>query len=110
MKSIANAGGSKPRVSTPTVISKINAFKRQNGQLFAWEIREKLLEEGVCAEQSLPSVSSINRILRRRCSTPAKALQASEKRVPQCIEQIKAQKTPLNQLSRSSFLIKDILN
>ncbi|XP_074597699.1 paired box pox-meso protein-like [Brevipalpus obovatus] len=58
-------GGSKPRVSTPLVKSKIKQFKQENNGLFAWEIREKLLHEGICGPDSLPSVSSINRILRQ---------------------------------------------
>ncbi|XP_035230106.1 paired box protein Pax-1-like isoform X2 [Stegodyphus dumicola] len=58
-------GGSKPRVSTPLVIAKIRQYKEENASLFAWEIREKLLFEGICPRDSLPSVSSINRILRR---------------------------------------------
>lgn len=44
---------------------KILQFKEENGGLFAWEIREKLFNEGICAADSLPSVSSINRILRQ---------------------------------------------
>lgn len=59
------SGGSKPRVSTPLVISKIRQYKEDNASLFAWEIREKLLFEGICPRDSLPSVSSINRILRK---------------------------------------------
>ncbi|XP_054164850.1 paired box protein Pax-1-like, partial [Oppia nitens] len=58
-------GGSKPRVSTPLVISKIRQYKEENGSLFAWEIREKLQYDGICLRESLPSVSSINRILRK---------------------------------------------
>ncbi|GFU40297.1 paired box protein Pax-2-A [Nephila pilipes] len=58
-------GGSKPRVSTPLVIAKIRQYKNENASLFAWEIREKLLFDGICPRDSLPSVSSINRILRR---------------------------------------------
>lgn len=58
-------GGSKPRVSTPLVISKIKEYKEANGSLFAWEIRQKLQYEGICLRDSLPSVSSINRILRK---------------------------------------------
>ena len=33
--------------------------------MFAWEIRERLLYEGICPRDCLPSVSSINRILRK---------------------------------------------
>ncbi|XP_006821852.1 paired box protein Pax-2a-like [Saccoglossus kowalevskii] len=57
-------GGSKPRVSTPEVIERISDYKHENSSMFAWEIRERLLIEGVCTKENLPSVSSINRILR----------------------------------------------
>lgn len=52
-------------MSTPLVITKIRQYKEDNGALFAWEIREKLLIDGICPRDSLPSVSSINRILRK---------------------------------------------
>ena len=57
-------GGSKPKVATPHVVKKIKEYKRLNPQIFAWEIRKKLEAEGVCSEEKLPSVSSINRIVR----------------------------------------------
>ncbi|XP_038069140.1 paired box protein Pax-5-like [Patiria miniata] len=60
-------GGSKPRVSTPSVVSSIARYKEINSSMFAWEIRERLLADGVCTEENLPSVSSINRILRNVC-------------------------------------------
>ncbi|XP_022701743.1 paired box protein Pax-1-like isoform X2 [Varroa jacobsoni] len=59
-------GGSKPRVSTPLVIETILGYKKENNSLFAWEIRERLLKDGVCPREALPSVSSINRILRKK--------------------------------------------
>lgn len=46
------------------VIRKIYQFKVENYSLYAWEIREKLLRENVCTRATLPSISSINRILR----------------------------------------------
>lgn len=58
------SGGSKPRVSTPTVIGKIWQYKAESQSMFAWEIREKLRAERVCTRDTLPSISSINRILR----------------------------------------------
>lgn len=58
------AGGSKPRVSTPTVVSCIRDYKRRNPGMFAWEIRARLAGDGVCPHAHLPSISSINRILR----------------------------------------------
>nr|QMU24250.1 paired protein [Panorpa liui]QMU24252.1 paired protein [Panorpa liui] len=54
-------GGSKPRVATPEVESRIDDLKRQNPGIFSWEIRDKLIKEGVTDP---PSVSSISRLLR----------------------------------------------
>ncbi|XP_071828877.1 paired box protein Pax-5-like isoform X1 [Apostichopus japonicus] len=59
-------GGSKPKVATPKVVSKIAEYKRQNPTMFAWEIRDRLLAEGVCDKDNVPSVSSINRIVRNK--------------------------------------------
>ncbi|GAU91245.1 hypothetical protein RvY_03541 [Ramazzottius varieornatus] len=39
-------------------------MKRENAAIFAWEIRDTLLVQRVCDVHSIPSVSSINRILR----------------------------------------------
>ncbi|XP_067135939.1 paired box protein Pax-5-like isoform X1 [Centruroides vittatus] len=58
-------GGSKPKqVATPHVVRKILRYKQENPSIFAWEIRDLLRSQKVCDEQSIPSVSSINRILR----------------------------------------------
>ncbi|KAF8795094.1 paired box pox-neuro protein-like [Argiope bruennichi] len=58
-------GGSKPKqVATPHVVRKILRYKQENPSIFAWEIRDLLRSQRVCDEQSIPSVSSINRILR----------------------------------------------
>ncbi|XP_060943379.1 paired box protein Pax-2a isoform X2 [Limanda limanda] len=59
-------GGSKPKVATPKVVDKIADYKRQNPTMFAWEIRDRLLAEGVCDNDTVPSVSSINRIIRTK--------------------------------------------
>lgn len=61
-------GGSKPKVATPTVVEAITEFKRQNPTMFAWEIKEKLILEGICDAEKVPSVSSINRIVRNHSS------------------------------------------
>ncbi|TRY74093.1 hypothetical protein TCAL_02584, partial [Tigriopus californicus] len=66
-------GGSKPKVATPEVVGKIESYKRENPTIFAWEIREKLIAEGVCTNSTAPSVSSINRILRNRAAERAAA-------------------------------------
>ncbi|XP_028278864.1 paired box protein Pax-2a isoform X3 [Parambassis ranga] len=59
-------GGSKPKVATPKVVEKIAEYKRQNPTMFAWEIRDRLLAEAVCDNDTVPSVSSINRIIRTK--------------------------------------------
>lgn len=64
-------GGSKPKVATPTVVSKIEQYKRENPTIFAWEIRERLISENICTNTTAPSVSSINRILRNRAAERA---------------------------------------
>jgi len=54
-------GGSKPRVATPQVVTKIRQYKRECPSIFAWEIRDRLLHEAVCNGDNIPSVS--NRLL-----------------------------------------------
>ncbi|OAD62380.1 Paired box protein Pax-6 [Eufriesea mexicana] len=61
-------GGSKPRVATTPVVNKIADYKRECPSIFAWEIRDRLLQEGVCNNDNIPSVSSINRVLRNLAS------------------------------------------
>lgn len=51
-------GGSKPRVATSPVVSKIAEYKRECPSIFAWEIRDRLLSEGVCTNDNIPSVSN----------------------------------------------------
>jgi hypothetical protein len=50
-------GGSKPRVATGPVVNKIAEYKRECPSIFAWEIRDRLLSEGVCTNDNIPSVS-----------------------------------------------------
>ncbi|XP_029568797.1 paired box protein Pax-1 isoform X1 [Salmo trutta] len=59
-------GGSKPRVTTPSVVKHIRTYKQRDPGIFAWEIRDRLLADGVCDKFNLPSVSSISRILRNK--------------------------------------------
>lgn len=54
-------GGSKPKVATPKVVDAIANYKKQNPTMFAWEIRDRLLADGICDQDNIPSVSSINR-------------------------------------------------
>lgn len=59
-------GGSKPRVATPEVEARIEEYKRENPGIFSWEIRERLMKDGVCDRTNAPSVSAISRLLRGR--------------------------------------------
>ncbi|XP_033750661.1 paired box protein Pax-5-like isoform X9 [Pecten maximus] len=65
-------GGSKPKVATPKVVDAITRYKHENPTMFAWEIRDRLLAEQVCTSENVPSVSSINRIVRNRMADQAK--------------------------------------
>lgn len=67
-------GGSKPKVATPNVVSKIEDYKQENPSIFAWEIRDRLLQENICDKSNVPSVSSINRIVRTRAQQRQKAM------------------------------------
>ncbi|XP_053575118.1 paired box protein Pax-4 [Bombina bombina] len=49
-------GGSKPRLATPQVVMKIAQLKWDNPSIFAWEIKEKLMSDGICPEDKTPSV------------------------------------------------------
>lgn len=51
-------GGSKPKVATPEVVSKIEGYKKENPTIFAWEIRERLISDG-----KQPSARSLTRTL-----------------------------------------------
>ncbi|KAM6970364.1 LOW QUALITY PROTEIN: paired box protein Pax-3b [Aplochiton taeniatus] len=60
-------GGSKPKQgTTPDVERRIEDYKRDNPGMFSWEIRDKLLKDGICDRNTVPSVSSISRIMRSK--------------------------------------------
>ena len=58
-------GGSRPRVSTGRVVRAVKSIKETSPGMFAWEVRKRLLEEGVCTLENVPSVSSVSRIVRK---------------------------------------------
>lgn len=107
-------GGSKPRVSTPIVIEQIRRYKESNNSLFAWEIREKLLAEGVCNRETLPSVSSINRILRKtvgrtRVGGHPQMRENATSTAEHVVEDRPTDSATRKSSVNSSFFIKDIL-
>lgn len=78
-------GGSKPRVTTPNVVKHIRDYKQGDPGIFAWEIRDRLLADGVCDKYNVPSVSSISRILRNKIGSLAQPgpYEASKQPPPQ---------------------------
>lgn len=57
-------GGSKPKVTTPDVVSQVREYKALSPSIYAWEIKSRLINDGICTEENVPSISSINRIIR----------------------------------------------
>ena len=45
----------------PKVVNFIKDLKMKDPGIFAWEIRDKLLADGICDKYNVPSVSSISR-------------------------------------------------
>ncbi|KFV79265.1 Paired box protein Pax-9, partial [Struthio camelus australis] len=52
-------GGSKPRVTTPTVVKHIRTYKQRDPGIFAWEIRDRLLAPPLPSNPISPSPSPI---------------------------------------------------
>ena len=65
------------QVATPSVVKRILRLKSDNPSLFAWEIRDQLLAQRICDPNSIPSVSSINRILRNAGHPPDPEVQVT---------------------------------
>jgi paired box protein 6 len=53
-------GGSKPRVATSDVVTRIAQYKRETPSIFAWEIRDRLLADDICNPENIPSVCFIS--------------------------------------------------
>ncbi|KAK3103799.1 hypothetical protein FSP39_021978 [Pinctada imbricata] len=99
-------GGSKPTVAIPSVVETIHRYKEENPTIFAWEIREKLLLDRVCNIDNVPSISSINRIVRMESSRPNRrsSLEDTSISSPESVSP-----TTETKKSPTSFSIRDIL-
>lgn len=57
-------GGSKPRNTTPEIEAKIQEIRKQDPSITSWQIRDKLVQMGICDKNSVPSMNSISRLCR----------------------------------------------
>ncbi|XP_072312549.1 paired box protein Pax-3-A-like [Eucyclogobius newberryi] len=100
-------GGSKPKGAMVDVEKRIEDYKRDSPGMFSWEIRDRLMKEGLCDRNSAPSVSAISRILRSKfggkCDEDEdkedeeekkKDLEENERRAKHTIEGILSQRSP----------------
>ena len=59
-------GGTKPKLATPEIERKVDMYKSENPGVFSWEVRDRLIKDGLCDKNTVPSVSAISRLLRGR--------------------------------------------
>lgn len=57
-------GGSRPRTTTPQVEAHIDAMRREKPDMLCYEMRRRLCEDGVCDQNTVPSVSAISKYVR----------------------------------------------
>ncbi|KJH41894.1 hypothetical protein DICVIV_12123 [Dictyocaulus viviparus] len=48
-----------PIVATNNVVEKIEEYKREQPSIFAWEIRDKLLTDHICSQDTIPSIAKL---------------------------------------------------
>lgn len=56
----------RPRVITARVAQRIRQYTQDQPGLYSWEIRDRLLHDNICSSENIPSLSSINRLLRKK--------------------------------------------
>jgi paired box protein 3/7 len=57
-------GGNKAKADAPEIEKKVKDYQEKNPGIFSWEIKDKLIEDGVCNDENVPSISSISRLLK----------------------------------------------
>ena len=60
------SGSPKPRVITKDIELKIDEYRTMYPGMFSWEIRERLLLDKFCSRETLPSLSSISRMMKSK--------------------------------------------
>nr|BAF56223.1 Pax-D2 [Anthopleura japonica] len=94
----------RPRVITPWIEMHIDRYRKEQPGIFSWEIRERLLRENVCFETTLPSLSSINRLVK------SKIKQQSTAREEKKIDSEKEHDMNRETKKRSDYSIDNILS
>ena len=56
----------KLRDVTPEIEQKIDQYRKENGGIFSWEVRDRLLRETVCSKNTVPSLSAISQLLKSK--------------------------------------------
>jgi paired box protein 3/7 len=64
-----SGGGSGGGLAGDQVEKRIEEYRLENPGVFSWEIRDKLVEDGICSVDTAPSVSSISRMLKQELPT-----------------------------------------
>lgn len=71
-----SSGGSEPYIMTDAVLQCVEIWKLQKPSIYASEIQDKLLREGICLRNNLPTISAINKSITRK-------LQMTHKKISQ---------------------------
>ena len=77
-------GGSKPRVTTPLIEAKMDLYRKECPSILCYEIRRKLIDENVCDQLTVPSVSAIAKYLRNSKANQSSSIKEDESNYNQC--------------------------
>ena len=74
---------------TPRIAQRIMEYRKEQPGLFSWEIRDRLVQESLCSNESPPSLSSISRLLKNKHNLDT---------------------APIRECNSNSYMIASILN
>lgn len=52
------------REMTPEILENIKEYIQEQPDIFSWEVRDRLLVDGICAKATLPSMDKISQLLK----------------------------------------------
>lgn len=62
-------GGSKPKPTNPIIEAKMDQYRAEFPNILCYEIRRRLMDEKICDQDDVPSVSAIAKYLRKKSNT-----------------------------------------